>query len=280
MSIGEELVLCYGTVTGRSFDELCAAAVAGGFEGVTLWPDPVRRARAEGRSWRDLRAQLADSGLVLRDLDPLLDWVPGETLPPGEWGHEDEFYEIAEALGARSLNLAQGFGGEIDRDAAAEALAGVCDRAAEHGLIVTLEYLPWSGIPDAATALDLVLRSGRANATVLVDTWHTFRGPTDTEQLRALPPERVGSIQINDAPAESPLGLLAETTTARRLPGEGDAPLGEWLDVLSGCDAPVGVEVFSTALLELPAEEIGRRCAAAARALLPRNPPPPRASNP
>jgi sugar phosphate isomerase/epimerase len=146
----------------------------------------------------------------------------------------------------------------------------VCDRAGEHGLLVTLEYLPWSGIPDARTALTIVERTGCANATLMIDTWHTFRGPTDEAQLRSLPGARIGSVQINDAPAEPARDLVAETLNARLLPGEGAIPLLRWLRILdeTGSRAPIGVEVFSTALDALPPVEVGRRCGAAARAVL------------
>ena len=172
-------------------------------------------------------------------------------------------------MGGRSLNVAQGFGRHVDLDRAAEALAGVCDRAREHGLLVTLEYLPWSGIADAATALAIVERSGRANAALMVDTWHSFRGPTSDEQLRKLPGAAVGSVQISDAPAE-PTGDLVTETLEAALPGEGAIPLVRWLRILDliGSRAPIGVEVFSKALDALPPSEVGRRCGAAARAVL------------
>ena len=111
-------------------------------------------------------------------------------------------------------------------EAAAEALAGVCDRAREHGLLVTLEYLPWSGIPDAATALAIVLRSGRANASLMFDTWHTFRGPTDEAQLEKIPGARIGSVQINDAPVQPGDNLIAETMSARLQPYRSGARYG------------------------------------------------------
>ena len=146
----------------------------------------------------------------------------------------------------------------------------MCDRAREHGLLVTLEYLPWTGIPDAATALAIVERCGRANATLMFDTWHTFRGPTDDAQLEKIPGARIGSVQINDAPAQGTGNLIAETMSARLLPGEGDIPIVRWLRWLDaiGSTAPIGVEVFSSALDALPPVEVGRRCGAAARAVL------------
>ncbi len=264
-----DLVLCSGTLRAASIAEKCAAAVAGGFSALTLWPTDVARAQREGLSPADVKRLIADHGLAVADLDALLVWLPGESVPPG-LANEAEFYAIADAVGGRSLNLAQGFSASIDLDRAAEALAGVCDRAREHGLLVTLEYLPWSGICDAATALAIVERSGRANATLLFDSWHTFRGPTDDAQLEKIPAARIGSVQINDAPAAPASNLIAETLSARLLPGAGAIPLVRWLRWLDeiGSAAPIGVEVFSSALDALPPVEVGRRCGAAARALL------------
>jgi sugar phosphate isomerase/epimerase len=270
MTLGpDDLVLCSGTLRAASLAEKCAAAVAGGFSAITLWPTDVARAKSAGLSLADAARLIADHGLAVADLDALLVWLPGEATPPG-LPTEAEFYAIADGLGGRSLNVAQGFGAGIDVDRAAEALAGVCDRAREHGLLVTLEYLPWSGIPDAATALAIVDRCGRANATLMFDTWHTFRGPTDDTQLEKIPGARIGSVQINDAPAEPGENLVAETMSARLLPGEGSIPVARWLRWLGaiGSTAPIGVEVFSKALDALPPVEVGRRCGAAARAVL------------
>jgi sugar phosphate isomerase/epimerase len=271
MPLSDYLVLCSGTLRAASLAEKCAAAVAGGFGALTLWPSDVARARSQGLGLADIRRMIADHGLVVADLDALLRWLPGEEIPPGvDAASEAEFYAIAEGVGGRSLNVVQGFGRHVDLDRAAEALAAVCDRAREHGLLVTLEYLPWSGIADAATALAIVERSSRVNATLMLDTWHTFRGPTSEAQLRTLPGAAIGSVQINDAPAEPAGDLVAETLEARLLPGEGAIPLVRWLRILDqiGSRAPIGVEVFSKALDALPPIEVGRRCGAAARRVL------------
>ena len=264
-----DLVLCSGTMRAASIAEMCAAAVAGGFSAITLWPTDVERAQREGLRLPDVKRLIADHGLAVADVEPLLGWLPGEDAPG--FAAEADLYAIADGVGARSINLVQGFGTSVDVDRAAEAFAGVCDRAREHGLLVTLEYLPWCGIPDAATAFAIIDRCGRANAAILFDTWHTFRGPTDDAQLEKIPGARIGTVQINDAPAmPEQSDLVAETMTARLLPGEGAMPLVRWLRWLdeSGCTAPIGVEVFSSALDALPPVEVGRRCGAAARAVL------------
>jgi sugar phosphate isomerase/epimerase len=266
----DDLVLCSGTLMQRGFRSLCEAGAAGGFTGITLWPQDVEHARAEGLSESDQRAMLRDSGLVVADLDPLLAWLPGEQTPPDVGASEDVFYAIAESLGARSLNLAQPFGDHIELQEATDSFADVCLRAASHDLIVTLEYLPWSGIPDAATALQIVEGAGQPNGTLMFDSWHTFRGNTDEAQLRAIPGARFGSVQINDAPEQASDDIMQETMSGRLLPGEGAIPLIDWIRLLddAGSRAPIGVEVFSRELAALSAEEVGRRCGEAARAIL------------
>jgi len=270
----DDLVLCAGTLLQASFREKVEAAAAGGFRAITLWPHDYRRAREAGLGDAELRRILADHGVAVADLDPLLTWLPSEREAAARSiagaASEEEFYRIADALGARSLNICQGFGTSVDLDAAVEALRGVCERAAAHGLLVTLEFLPWSGIPDAATALEIVRRADHPAATVMVDTWHHFRGSCDMAQLRAIPAAKVGSVQINDAPARPGADLVQESLEERLLPGEGEMPLLEMLAILDeiGARAPIGVEVFSKALDALPPIEVGRRAGAAARRVL------------
>ena len=78
------------------------------------------------------------------------------------------------------------------------------------------------------------------------------------------------AVQINDAPEQAAGDLVAETIESRLLPGAGAIPLREVVTALReiGCQAPLGVEVFSKELRGLPPTEVGRRCGEAARALL------------
>jgi sugar phosphate isomerase/epimerase len=270
----DDLVLCSGTLLAASFDEKLAAAQAGGFRGITLWPHDYQRARESGASDAELRRRLADHGVVVSCVEPLLTWLAREDelalRSPTDVASESDLYRIADALGGSSLILAHSAGGTLDLDRAAAALAGVAERASRHGLQVTLEFLPWSGIPDAATAWEIVRRADHPGATVMVDTWHHFRGSCDHAQIRAIPGRKLGGIQLNDAPAAPADDLVAETMSARLLPGEGDIPLAEILRALraTGTRAPLGVEVFSVELDKLPPVEVGRRAGAAVRRVL------------
>jgi sugar phosphate isomerase/epimerase len=268
-------VLCAGTVARSGFVERARAAAGAGFAGLSFFVDDHRRARESGLSDAELRRILDDHGLAVAEIDPLLTWLPGpepgrgvvegarELLAHGE----DDFYRVADALGARSINATLADPGEVELEAVADAFARLCDRAAAHGLLVHLEFLPWTRIGDAATAARIVERAGRANGGVMLDAWHHFRSG---RPVSAIAPARVLALQLCDAPALPEADPIAETLHRRLVPGEGDADLGGLLRHLAagGCTAPIGVEVFSDALAELPVGEVARRVAVATRGIL------------
>lgn len=269
-----DLVLCAGTCPAAGLVERAAAAATAGFAGLSLFAADYHRARAEGRSDAELRRVLADHGLVVAELDPLLSWLPGDAgggLRAGGRAFaahgEDDFYAIAEALGgARAINAVLA-DPPADLDRVADAFAALCDRAARHGLAVTLEFLPWTHIGDAATAARIVERAGRPNAGVMLDAWHHARSGA---ALATIPAARVAAIQLADAPARPEPDLVDETLHRRLLPGEGDSDLAGLLRHLraGGCAAPIGVEVFSDALAALPVAEAVRRTAETTRRVL------------
>jgi sugar phosphate isomerase/epimerase len=277
MLTSDDLVLCAGSALQTPFTERLALAASAGFTGLSMWESDYLGARAEGHSDADLRGALADHGIEIAELDALTRWLPGEDgAVQSDWTtsfEETDFYAVADAIGARSVNVVDlGARRTISVDDAAEAFAGVCDRAREHGLLVHIEFLPWSSIPDFQSAWEIVRQAGRDNGGVLLDTWHFLRSGGTPESLREMPRDRVFAIQVSDAPAVAEANLMEETMARRLLPGQGAARVRDVLDVLSdgGCTAPVGVEVFSTELGALPAEQAILQMAEATRGVLTR----------
>lgn len=270
----DALVFNTTNILGCGVREIVAAAVAGGYCGITIWPQDVARAAADGLSLRDVKSLLDDHGLVVTDVDCLLDWTPQALPKPGEAmieiASQDTFFEIAEALGAEAINVTHGFAGELDYDRAAADLAKVARRGAEHGLRVDFEFLPWSGVPNVTACLDLLERTGCDNTAIMFDSWHWFRGARDLEALRRIPGERIGATQWNDAPSEPSADLPTEAMQARLLPGEGNIPLAQLVRTLDeiGCRAPVGVEVIHARHDGMEPAEVGRQTADAMRAVL------------
>ncbi len=255
----DDLVLCSGTLPrGIPFAERLEAAAAAGFAGISLWGRDYAAARAEGSRDEDLRAMLADHGLFVAELDPAWWWLPGAadvSIPPEldtgtcSASARRDLFAIADAargpLAQRGRRLRRGAGAV---DGAAEAFAGLCDRAAEHGLLVHLEWLPWSKIPDLATACRRRAARGPAPTAGSTSTPGTWSGPATTaEDLAHAPGELVLGVQLDDGPASAEADLVEATLHDRLLPGEGEFDLAGYRrrTAATGTAAPIGVEVFS-----------------------------------
>jgi sugar phosphate isomerase/epimerase len=277
-STSDELWLWAGTLAHAGLAERADAALAGGFACVSLFPRDYRVARTAGLADADILALHAERGVRLTTLDPFARWLPRWEPPAGAsperigliGAEQAEFFAIAEALELETMSAIEPFGTRYPIEQLAEHFAALCDRAAASGLRVHLEFSPFSGIPDVATALDVVRLAGRPNGGIVFDTWHYLRGRRDDELLARAPGELIFAVQVNDAAAE-PVGPLVEDTwKRRRLPGEGDFDLATVLGILEDKQriGPFGIEVLSEELWALEPVEIGRRAGAALRAAL------------
>jgi sugar phosphate isomerase/epimerase len=275
-----DLVLCSGSLAPDvPLRERIEATAAAGFAGISLWGRDYARARAAGLSDADIRVLLRDHGLSVAELDGAWAWLPGADrvqIPEAAdteqfFRHrEDDLFRLADTVGARSINAVDVFGGDWTLADAAASFAGLCDRAAEHGLLVHLEFLPWSRIPNLSSAWEVVRTAGRANGGLVIDSWHFFRSDADWDMLQSVPGESVLGVQLSDAPVAAEDNLVDATLHHRRLPGDGAFDLARLVRALAaiGAAAPIGVEVFSDALHALPAAEAARRCASATRQVL------------
>lgn len=273
----DDLVLCAGTLASTPLLERASAAADAGFRGLSLFLDDLTRARSEGHADAEIRAALADRGLEVAELDPLLDWAQASrgdarATARGEgflaYG-ETDFYAAAEAVGARSINAPLFAAKPIPEERLVECFAGLCDRAAEHGLLVHIEAMPFSQIRDVETALRIVEAADRSNGGLMFDVWHHFRAESSDESLRRAAP-RVLATQLDDAPREPRGTLFEETLHHRRFPGEGDADVAKLVRILDagGCTAPIGVEVFCDEVADDPPESVARRAAETTRRVL------------
>jgi sugar phosphate isomerase/epimerase len=268
----DDLVLCPGTLPRAPFRVRAAAAAAGGFAGVGLWLPHRAQAHAEGLADADLRAVLADHGLVVTEVESITDFGPcfrgGARAAREPTPRERLAYEVATAVGATTVTVVEGPGDPMAVGPAGEAFALLCDRAAAHGLDVAIEFWPHSAV-DARRAAAIAAAAGRANGGLLVDTWHAHHEAGVAEALRAAPAGSVKAVQVADVAGDAFDDYFDATMHARRLPGDGVADLTGALRLLNavGAAAPLGVEVLSDALHALPPDDVARRAGAAMRAL-------------
>jgi sugar phosphate isomerase/epimerase len=264
-------VLWTGTVGfDRTVDERAHAARAAGYQAISLSPREALTMQEQGVPLADAANVVHDEGLGIAVLDAVFSWLrPGDTMAlEGTTAVTvDEAVGIAAAMGIGLLNAIALRAEPVSREAIAERFAAFCDRAAEEGCGVALEFAPHSAVPDIAAAWDVVRLAGRPNGGVLFDSWHFFRGGADFDTLRSVPGDRIFASQISDGTAQ-PVGHWFEETMHRRLlPGDGDFDLVAVVQALAACGALAhsGPEVISDAMHALSPDEAAgiaaERCA-------------------
>ena len=249
------LLLCWGCVPNAGLPELVSLASCHGFGEISITLGHYRRTRASGWSDASLRRLLADGGVSVGIIDPLLSALPGMPMPAevNEAYRELFGYQLADclgaaaALGSRTLNMAHFLGRPTALNCLADGVATTAAAAAQWGVQVSLEFIPDTGVPDLRTARDVIARAGApANAGLMFDTWHFMRSDGRVEELDDLSAHEVLELQISDRRAPPP-GTPYVPMTDRLAPGDGEAPLMSMLRRIVRCHPSIvtGVEVFT-----------------------------------
>lgn len=245
-----------------SFPARVAAASSAGFAGIGMESTDYAAMRRAGTSDDELRRVLDDHDVRVLEIEFHFDWSLDGARGRDARAREATFHEMAAAFAPDHLNVGElsGPGDAPPVEVLAERFGEVCDRAAEHGTRVAFEFLPWTAVPDLATAWEIVRRADRANGGVLLDAWHYFRGNPDATLLRSIPGQQITGVQLDDADAA--LGPAAEDTMLRRrLPGEGCFDLQGLVRILDEIhvQAPFSVEILSLDHQALPIDDAARR---------------------
>jgi sugar phosphate isomerase/epimerase len=260
----------YTLGTSVSFADRVAEAAAAGFDGIGLRAENYWDALAAGLDDPTMASMAGDAGVPIREVEYLTGWGRAEDRDPAQQEKERTVLRMARAFGVGHVNA--GLLEHLPEDAVARAFADVCVRAGED-LVVALEPMPYSGIPDLRTAWRVVRAAGRPNGALLVDVWHWARSGTTPADLADVPAERIVSLQLCDVRAEPMQPLRAESLGHRLPPGQG---YGDAVGVIRALRdhgvAPriVAVEVISDALVAAGVDVAARTAAAAARDVLAR----------
>lgn len=250
-----------------TFEQRITAAKAAGFTGVGM---AVERDRPQ------TPAELAEIALMHDVTVAEVEFLPGWFLE-GEAGQDSAsreklLFELADAFHTRQLNVGMLLPkGELPpMELLGRKFAELCDRAADHGMVVALEPIWVFCLETPQLAAEIVAAAGRPNGGVLIDAYHVFRGPGSVEDLKRIPPELINGLQLGDTPEEMILDPKTENEHARRLPGEGSGDVTGLLVTLDqmGVDVPIALEVLSDDLRAEPLDQASRHAyATTARAL-------------
>lgn len=190
---------------------------------------------------RATRSALDQTGITVNDIEFIRltpDFQPKALLP---------FLDAGAALGARHIICAPY---DPDLSRLSGNLAALQTLARPFGLTCTLEFFPWTNVPDLAAASAVVERTGIAEVGILVDALHFDRSGSALSDLKRLAATRLPFLHLCDARVHPPYTTddLLHTGRAERLPpGEGQIDL----KAILGCLPPnltMALEVPMSAL--------------------------------
>jgi sugar phosphate isomerase/epimerase len=272
----DDLLGLYWTVSGpveihvgrewSLFDlrDRCAQAKRVGFAGIGLWHADLEHV-LETRTLPEVKALLDEHGLRYLELEFLMDWF----LDPGDERRVESdriralLWEACAELGAHHVKVGNIPGTPCELDRLTERYAELCADAAEHhDSKVVYEFMPFdANVRDLDSALAVVEGAGARNGGLAIDTWHMAKLGIEPDDLRRVPAQHLAWVELSDGRLENMPDLIDETVNHRRLPGEGEFPIRDYVAVCreAGYDGPWGVEVLSEELRNLPIEQIFER---------------------
>jgi sugar phosphate isomerase/epimerase len=239
------LTLAHLTLTAPPL-AMISAAVEGGFDSVGIRICP-RRPTDEyfvnllGRTaeLREVRNAASDRGVRLSNVSAY------QFYPEVDWPMLEPIVDAAAELGSKII-VANGF--DPDRVRFQERFEAYCEKAHKAGIVIALEFMPYSHVPTLSDALSLIRGVRTGNAGLLVDALHLDRSGGTPADLRRLRPGEIVFAQLCDAPRlvapVSRESLLAEARTSRLPLGAGDLPLEAFIEALPG-DVELEYEVIT-----------------------------------
>ncbi|MEE3053300.1 MAG: sugar phosphate isomerase/epimerase [Planctomycetota bacterium] len=246
-----KLCLNTSTIRPQPLLEKIRLASEAGFEGIELWLNDIYEHVGRGGEVSDVEKALADHGLMV----PCMIAIRG-------WGEASELeYPLMLDEARRRMELAARLGSPwvvatppreaCDPEQISLRYRDLLKLGREAGVRPTMEYISFFGsVSRLDQARRIVEEANDPDATVIIDSFHTWNSGGNIEELRKLPAERISHYHIDDADPQMPAG--SQTDPNRVMPGDGPIDLAAEIEILReiGYEGTVSLELFNPGLWE------------------------------
>ena len=233
-------------------DQMKAMALSG-FRGYEPWMKDIRAAKSDG-TLGDVRRIARDSGVSFINGIAFGQWVnPDPKIrAAGLEETKSDMALLAEigcpCIAASMFGMQKPGSPNLPLEAIAERYVAVLDLGKKMGVRPLLEYWGHSvNLFRLEDALEVVRLTGRDDAAVLADVYHTYRGGGSFDTYRNLSAKLLPVLHVNDYPSYPYREQLKDPD--RVWPGDGNAP---WRKIFSdldavGADPWLSIELFNPA---------------------------------
>lgn len=261
---GFKIALNTATIRGQKLplDREVAIAIQAGYEGIEPWTSKIDAYQKAGGSLADIRKRCADAGLAMVSAIGFANWiVDDDTRRAKALEQMKREMDLLKAIGGTHIAAppaGANRGPRIDLDVVAERYHAVCEVGRNAGIKPQVEA--WGSSTNLSKVSQLVYvatASGHADACVLSDAYHMYRGGSAPSAARAMSKTMTHCFHINDYPD---IERAKIKDSDRVMPGDGIAPLGEILGAMrdNGCAVYLSLELFSKRYWERDPMEVAK----------------------
>jgi len=244
---------CLNTSTLRGFElplsQIVDIAAKAGFEAVEPWIEELEAHEEAGGSLEDLGRKISDLGLSVQGAIGFAEWIVDD----------EARRKVGLEQARRDMELVARVGGTLiaappmgaieqsglDLNRAAERYRALCEIGKKVGVRPLVEVWGFSqSLSKLSEAAFVAIESGAANAGVLADVYHLYKGGSPVSGLAILNARALPLFHVNDYPNIAPQEIQ---DADRVFPGDGVAPLSEVFQSLSalGFDGYLSLELFN-----------------------------------
>jgi sugar phosphate isomerase/epimerase len=208
----------YTLGTEVTFAGRVQAAATAGYAGIGLRAENYWAAMDEGVDAAAMKRLAEEAGTPVLEVEYVTGWGTAADRDETQQRKEQSVFEMARMFGVGHVNV--GLLEKLPIEEISGAFAELCDRAGDD-LTMALEFMPYSGVPDIATAWRVLRDADRPNSGLIVDVWHWARAGMTTADLQGVPADRIVAVQLCDVLATPMDPLRAESLGHRLPPGQG-----------------------------------------------------------
>jgi 2-keto-myo-inositol isomerase len=220
-----------------------------GYDSLELWVPDIKQYQEQGNTLKSLKKILDDNKVTVDDAIAFAPWmVEDEQQRATAFAQMKTEMEMMAELGCKRIAAPpsgmKASDAPLDLFKIAERYKQLLDLGRQTGVMPQLEF--WGASPvffQLSQALMVAAATNDADARILPDIYHLFRGNSGFEGLKMLSSKVIEVIHINDYPSSVP--REQQNDGHRVYPGDGAAPIKQIINDLA---AMGGTKVLSLEL--------------------------------
>ncbi len=225
-------------------------AAAAGYDGVELWVRDIQEYLEKDGTVQALAKLLNDKKLRVENAISFTEWmVDDDAKRAAALATLEKEMQLMAALGCKRIAAPPAGVAKdqpLDISKAGSRYRDILALGRKHKVMPLLEFWGASGtVYNFSQALAIAAAANDADARILPDVYHLFRGGSGFECLHLVNGKVIDIIHMNDYPANKPAG--EQTDADRVYPGDGAAPFKQILRSLQsmGGTKTLSLELFN-----------------------------------